>query len=246
MTDRQHHRDHRDDPSDLQGLRHSLLDAVPEPPHRIDTDQVLRLSAHRRGRKVSLALAGAAALAVVTATGVASDLLGDRTAQTAPAVSPMPSAAPVPAPTEPSGPEPSLPIPETDVLADVDLSEISTAQAAEIADRTATAEEYRAAFERYRDCIRAAGYELGDGYLDRGVYSVAIPVAAEAEEGLCYDREYQYTDTLWQLSPAIEDQSLATEIIRDCLQQRGFDPLPTRAELDDQLLKAGLNFGDCE
>ena len=76
MTNHQPHH-HRDDSSDLRELRLALLDAVPDPPHRIDTDQVFRLSAHRRGQRISLGLAAAAAVVVVTATGVASEVFVD-------------------------------------------------------------------------------------------------------------------------------------------------------------------------
>ena len=86
-------------------------------------------------------------------------------------------------------------------LAGADLSRASEAQAAEIADGKATASEYHAAFQRYRECLRAAGFELEEVQFKGDIYEFGVPAAAvenSAADAECYDREYYFTDTLWQ------------------------------------------------
>ena len=134
-----------------------------------------------------------------------------------------------------------------DPLEGADLSVVSPAQAAEVEDGTITAQEYSAAFERYRDCMSAAGFELQDPLLIDGVQSSPIPPAA-VETGVeeeCQEQEYRYTDTLWQLAPAVVDQSSTTQLFRDCLLARGVEPQDTRAEVDEQLRQEGIDFVEC-
>lgn len=90
-----------------------------------------------------------------------------------------------------------------DPLAGADLSTASKAQAAEITDRKVTATEYRAAFKRFRTCMSAAGFELTDVELKDEVYDFALPDAAvqDGADQECYQREYYFTDLLWQMSP---------------------------------------------
>ena len=110
-------------------------------------------------------------------------------------------------------------------------------------DRATTAEEYGAAFQRYRDCMSAAGYELQDPLMIDGVYS--SPITQDAKESgvfdECYELEYQYTDRIWQWSPAIVDQSETTRLLGECLRERGVDPGSTREEIDSQLQEEGID-----
>jgi hypothetical protein len=62
-----------------------------------------------------------------------------------------------------------------DPLKGADLSGASAAQAGEISDRAATADEYQAAFQRYRTCLKAAGYELKDLEFKNHVYEFGVP-----------------------------------------------------------------------
>ncbi|MFI1727592.1 hypothetical protein [Streptomyces sp. NPDC020489] len=90
-----------------------------------------------------------------------------------------------------------------DPLTGADLSIASEEQAGEIGDRKVTADEYRAAFGRFRACLSTAGFELTDVALEDGVYDFALPDAAvqEGADQECYRREYYFTDLLWQMSP---------------------------------------------
>ncbi len=96
-----------------------------------------------------------------------------------------------------------------DPLKGADLSAVSAAQAEEISDRVATADEYQAAFQRYRKCLNAAGYELMDLELKNHVYEFGVPSEA-VEDGAdtkCYRAEFQYIDVLWQTSDVVENAS---------------------------------------
>lgn len=85
-------------------------------------------------------------------------------------------------------------------LAGADLSGASPAQAAEIDDGVATTDEYQAAFQRFRECVSAAGFELeGVDFTGTG-YRYVMPSAAvdDGAEAECYDVEFRYVDMLWQ------------------------------------------------
>lgn len=92
-----------------------------------------------------------------------------------------------------------------DPLRGADLSGVSAAQAGEIEDRTATEEEYRAAFQRYRACLNAAGYDLTEVELTDRVYQFGVPTGAVdgGADTQCYRTEFQFVDVLWQTSGAV-------------------------------------------
>lgn len=92
-------------------------------------------------------------------------------------------------------------VPPRDELADVDTSDASAEQAAEIDDRDVTLEEYEAAFGRFRECLAAAGFELGAGYFheDRYHYSVPSEAVEDGADEECYRSELYYVDMLWQV-----------------------------------------------
>src|SRR5690349_14068068 len=87
-----------------------------------------------------------------------------------------------------------------DPLRGADLSGVSAAQAGEIGDRAATADEYEAAFQRYRKCLDAAGHALRDVEFRNRVYEFSVPNEAveDGTDQTCYRAEFQYTDVLWQ------------------------------------------------
>jgi hypothetical protein len=92
--------------------------------------------------------------------------------------------------------------PPKDPLAGADFSDASDAQAAEISDHEVTVDDYEAAFQRFRECLSAAGFELTDVELKNQVYEYGIPNAA-VEAGVdedCYRAEFYYVDVLWQYS----------------------------------------------
>lgn len=134
-----------------------------------------------------------------------------------------------------------------DPLVGADLSIASEAQAAEIADRTVTANEYQAAFQRYRECLSAAGFELSDVELENGVYDFGVPDAAvqDGADEDCYEGEYYFVDMLWQTSDAILNASESTQRLRTCLQEHGVEPGDTRAEIDVQLREEAIDISEC-
>ena len=132
-------------------------------------------------------------------------------------------------------------------LEGVDVSGASTAQASEIGDNVATVDEYQAAFQRYRECLSAAGFELTDVEFTGFVYEAGVPNAA-VEDGAdeeCYVSEFRYTDMLWQGSDAVQNNSDTAQLLRDCLQGRGIEPADTLEEMNGQLGEAGIEVSEC-
>lgn len=123
----------------------------------------------------------------------------------------------------------------------------SEAQAAEIIDRVATADEYQAAFQRYRACMSKAGFELTDVEFTNSVYEFGV-LSAAVENGAddkCYVSELRYTDELWQTSDAVENNSVTAQLFRKCLGVRGIEPGNSLKEMDKQLREARIEMRDC-
>lgn len=123
----------------------------------------------------------------------------------------------------------------------------SAAQAAEIIDRVATADEYEAAFQRYRECMSKAGFELADVEFANSVYEFGV-LSAAVENGAddeCYVSEFRYTDELWQTSDAVENNSVTAQLFRKCLGVRGIEPGNSLKEMVEQLREARIEMRDC-
>lgn len=207
-----------------------------EPPVRLDLHAVV--AAGRRRRRADRARGAAAVLGLAVAAAVAVPTLVDRAPTDQVAVSgPGPVAGP------------SAQQPPADPLTGWDLSVASAAQAAEIADRVASQQEYRAAYGRYRACMSAGGYELEvmPPVLARGVHTFSVPDEAvrSGVDGECYGREFQFTDMLWQGSPAVQEQSEETQRLLECLGQRGVEPRPSTAEGDEPVRAPGTDVEEC-
>lgn len=132
-------------------------------------------------------------------------------------------------------------------LTGVDVSEASEAQAAEISDRVATADEYQAGFQRYRECLSAAGFELTGVEFTNSVYEFGVPNAAveDGADEVCYVSEFRYTDMLWQNTDAVQNSSDTAQLLRECLQERGIEPRDSLEELEEQLSGAGIELPEC-
>lgn len=82
--------------------------------------------------------------------------------------------------------------------------EPSPQQAAAMADGEVSEAEYHAQFDRYSDCMTAAGYPLGSvnksGTVITFVYSGAA--VTSGEEGRCYAQEFAQVDITWQSTNA--------------------------------------------
>lgn len=133
------------------------------------------------------------------------------------------------------------------LLRDFDLSIVSEAQAEELSDREVTADEYHAAFQRYRGCLSAAGFELRDLEFKGKVYEFGVPGDA-VEDGVdteCYLSEFKYVDMIWQTSDDIQNNSETARFYRDCLQRNGIEPAETLEEMSKQLKDAGIKPPDC-
>lgn len=139
---------------------------------------------------------------------------------------------------------------ESDPLAGADLSGMSEAQAAEVEDRVATEQENRAAYERYRQCLSAAGFEISedpilkpDGtFMGGGLSDAAVQSGVDQE---CYEKEWSFTDTLFQSRPEFQNHPSRTQWMRDCLEERGIEPRDAADELFEQLQQEGIDPPDC-
>jgi hypothetical protein len=132
-------------------------------------------------------------------------------------------------------------------LTGLDVSGASDEQASEISDGVATADEYREAFQRYRTCLSAAGFDLVGVRFTQSLYEFGVPDAA-VEGGAddeCYASEFQFTDMLWQTSDAVQNKSDTAHLLRTCLRERGIEPRGTLNEMDSQLREAGIEAPEC-
>jgi len=159
-------------------------------------------------------------------------------------VEPLAAGAPTAAPT-------GLPVTaaqeEEDPLAGFDLSRVGPEQAAEVEDRVVTAEEYAAAFERFRACSADAGHPLGSVLHHDLVYRYVVSDAAvqDGTDGACYETEFQHVDGLWQSREEVYALSGQPEWEEECLRVRGVVPGATPEERNRQLRALGLDWGDC-
>ncbi|GAB3229135.1 hypothetical protein GCM10027586_14270 [Kineococcus gypseus] len=138
-------------------------------------------------------------------------------------------------------------IAEYDTLTGVDLSKASAAQAEDMGDHEATAEEYQAGFQRFRECLSAAGFELTDVDLSGPVYDFGVPDAAvqAGADARCYESEFYYVDMLWQTSDEIQDSSETAKFVHDCLRRNNVEPEDTLQEMGEQLREAGIEPPEC-
>ncbi|MPV49914.1 hypothetical protein GCG21_07830 [Pseudactinotalea sp. HY160] len=145
-----------------------------------------------------------------------------------------------------SGTEQSTAVP-AGWLKDADTSNVSAAQAEEISDRVATADEYHAAFARYRECLSAAGFELENVQFNHPVYEARVPNAAveDGADSECYQAEFRYVDILWQNSDLVQEARDPSPAFRECLQERGIEPAENMNEILEQLREAGIEPPEC-
>ncbi|WP_160297459.1 hypothetical protein [Demequina flava] len=132
-------------------------------------------------------------------------------------------------------------------LTGLDVSGASQAQEAEISDGKVSEDEYRSAFQRYRDCLSSAGYELKDVVFSNLVYEYGVPNAA-VENGIdteCYSTELRFTDMLWQSSDAVQNESSSAQVLRDCLENHGIEPAEGMREMEEQLVSSGIELSQC-
>lgn len=123
----------------------------------------------------------------------------------------------------------------------------SPEQAAEIDDGVVTADEYETAFQRFRNCMSGAGFELADVEFNGLLYDYSVPDAAVVDgvDVECYDSEFRYVDMIWQGSDEVQNSSETAELLRECLQSRGIEPATTLEEMDEQMRDAGIDPAEC-
>jgi hypothetical protein len=96
--------------------------------------------------------------------------------------------------------------------------------------------------------MRAAGFELENVRFTDDIYEFAVPAAAvdsSDADADCYDREYQFTDFLWQSAGKAVAEAETTEQLRRCLYERGVASAATRAEIEAQLRDRGIELVEC-
>jgi hypothetical protein len=114
-----------------------------------------------------------------------------------------------------------------------------------MADGVVTKEEYVAGFYRYASCVEDHGWQIS--YVDDGStfigYSLVGDIDAVSEYTQCYLPLFGDIDNAWTL--ANPDDSFTTIQLQACLRNHGIIPSESAAEVDQQLIDAGIPFEDC-
>lgn len=128
---------------------------------------------------------------------------------------------------------------------------MSDAQREDLLDGRVTEADAMAAFERYRSCLRAAGYEPFGIKRDGPFINFSIPAAAveSGVDGPCYASEYAAVDTIWQ---SVENADVGDERtqLAECVSQLGLDFVAssgaaTMDEIRAAIQEAGYSVDDC-
>ena len=121
----------------------------------------------------------------------------------------------------------------------------SVEQQAAMADGVVTKEEYVAGFYRYAACIEENGWQIS--YVDTGStfigYTLSGKIDMVAENAQCYVPLFAEIDTAWML--ANQDDTFGTIQLQACLRNHGIIPSESAAEVDQQLIDAGIAIEDC-
>lgn len=128
---------------------------------------------------------------------------------------------------------------------------MSDEQRGELLDGTITEAEVNAAFERYRGCLRAEGYELVDIYRDGPFINASIPDAAmqSGVDAVCYTSEYAGVDGVWQVIENAEAGNRST-FLSQCAEQlnveiTGASAAATMEDMERSIIEAGYTIDDC-
>lgn len=125
------------------------------------------------------------------------------------------------------------------------LPEPSPEQTAAMADGEVSEAEYHAQFDRYSECMTAAGYPL-DGVNKSGTvirYLNSGAAVSSGAEGRCYAQEFHQIDMTWQ--SAHQDNSETDQMFRACLEAEGITPGSDAASVWKQIQAAGIDPVTC-
>lgn len=122
---------------------------------------------------------------------------------------------------------------------------------ADLADGTVTEDEFQASFERYRSCLRNAGYELENIHANGPFIGYSTPAAA-VESGVddeCFFSEYFAPLTIWESLNQAENER--QNRIHRCVGEHGIDtstasghPMPL-SDMEQLLVEAGIDPATC-
>jgi hypothetical protein len=118
----------------------------------------------------------------------------------------------------------------------------SPQQAEAMSDGGVSAAEYHAQFDRYAECMTAAGYPL-DGVNKSGtviMYSNSGAAVSSGAEGSCYAQEFHQIDMTWQ--GAHQADSETDQALQACLLIEDITP---GGPVWDQMQAAGINPMTC-
>ncbi|MDO9398028.1 MAG: hypothetical protein Q7T71_15900, partial [Herbiconiux sp.] len=87
---------------------------------------------------------------------------------------------------------------------EIELRSAGSAQRLAFRDDRITKTEYRAGFERFRECLADAGFDIGSGTeTEFGItYSVPAEAVDTGADKTCYDRHFKAMDMAWQIPRA--------------------------------------------
>lgn len=124
-------------------------------------------------------------------------------------------------------------------------ADASAEQKAEFADGEVTYDEYKAAFDRMRACVKQqSGLDIVIQGETNELIEMRIPTAADPSYETCYPKEFGFVDTAWQLYRA--NFGAEANAMAECLQERGVKPELTYMGRYNQLSALGMNpNADC-
>ncbi len=133
---------------------------------------------------------------------------------------------------------------QTDMLID-GMSDDATE---EIADNVVSYQEYRDAFQRFRECIVDSGETLD--FVQFDPLSGKVNYGVSTGDDICYNREFYAADVAWQLNPdrpRSQDELDQMVLLRACIADAGAKPVDatTQDELFIQVNQLGLDPMAC-
>ena len=118
----------------------------------------------------------------------------------------------------------------------------------ELADNNVSYQEYRNAFQRFRECLSESGETLTNVFFDP--LSGMVNYAVSTGDDICYNREFYAADVSWQLDPnrpRSQDELNQMVLLTACIADAGFEPVDAKTQHDlyIQINELGLDPMQC-
>ncbi|MET4781720.1 hypothetical protein [Glaciihabitans sp. UYNi722] len=122
-------------------------------------------------------------------------------------------------------------------------TKMASAQRSALADGKVTSAEYHEGFRRFSACLAKGGYTVMALPDKNEVLQYGVPAEAGDLYEKCLSREFEWVETVWQLSRA--DTSNQAKAYAVCLKEKGITPKKTEDAKYAQLEAAHIDPSDC-